>query len=178
MTDGSYTMRFRIYDAANSGTLKWDSGNHSVTVSGGVFSVVLGETPQPIVNLPFDEDYWLEVTVDGNVQSPRNRLGSVGYAYMASGVVPGTEVSGSVTTSPFAAIKGAHRHIRHSLWSVWDDGFPLGHRGEWHRLCHHGRLRRLWGEQLPLGLRRLLRGECVRGGGPDGGRHTHRRWSG
>jgi hypothetical protein len=44
VADGNYTMRFRIYDAVSAGTLKWDSGAQSVGVSGGVFSVLLGET--------------------------------------------------------------------------------------------------------------------------------------
>ncbi len=98
VADANYTMRFRIYDnAGGSGSPLWDSGNRTVSVGGGVFSVVLGESPQPALGLGFDQDYWLLVTFDGEDQTPLRQLGSVGYAYMASGLVPGTVVSGSVS---------------------------------------------------------------------------------
>jgi hypothetical protein len=108
VANGTYSMQFRVYDAETGGTLLWDSGSLSVETNAGVFAVMLGESPQPVLNLAFDQDYWLLVTYRGEDQLPRKRLGGVGYAYMASGLVPGTEVSGSVTTSPFAAIKGAN----------------------------------------------------------------------
>ncbi len=108
VANGTYPMQFRIYDAETGGTMLWNSGTLSVETNAGVFNVVLGETGQPVLNLAFDQDYWLLVTYRGEDQLPRKRLGSVGYSYMASGLVPGTEVSGAVTTSPFAAIKGAN----------------------------------------------------------------------
>ena len=104
VADGSYTMRFRIYDAVTSGTLLWDSGVRTISVAGGIFSVLLGESPQPALDLAFDVDYWLAVTFAGVDQTPRQRMASAGYAYMASGLVPGTEVSGSITWG--AAIEG------------------------------------------------------------------------
>ena len=62
--DGSYDMRFRIFDAATGGTVQWNSGVFSVDISGGVFNVLLGESPQPAVDLDFDENitsrYWLQ----------------------------------------------------------------------------------------------------------------------
>jgi hypothetical protein len=105
VANGTYSMQFRIYDAETGGTLLWDSGALSVETNAGVFAVMLGESPQPVLNLAFDQDYWLLVTYRGEDQLPRKRLGSVGYAYMASGLVPGTEVSGSVTTGTLAAMK-------------------------------------------------------------------------
>jgi len=106
--NGTYQMRFRIYDAASVGNLEWDSGNRSIQVTGGVFDVLLGESPQPTVDLSFDEDYWLLVTIAGDDQTPRQPLGSTGYAYMASGLVPGTEVMGTVTSGTHSAIKGTN----------------------------------------------------------------------
>ena len=103
--DGSYNMRFSIYNVETGGTDLWYSGTVSVQVTNGVFNVLLGESPQPAINLPFDEDYWLSVWIDGDPQTPRQRLGSMGYAYMASGLVPETQVSGSVTTSPFSVLR-------------------------------------------------------------------------
>jgi hypothetical protein len=108
VADGTYTMRFRIYTAVTGGTLLWDSNNQSVTLAGGVFSVMLGESPQPALSLDFDQDYWLLVTFSGQNQSPRKRLGSVGYAYMASGVVPGTLIEGSVTAGTYSALRASN----------------------------------------------------------------------
>ncbi len=108
VADGTYTMRFRIYTAETGGSLLWDSNNQSVTLAGGVFNVMLGESPQPALGLAFDQDYWLLVTFAGQDQTPRKRLGSVGYAYMASGVVPGTLVSGSVTAGTYCALKASN----------------------------------------------------------------------
>jgi hypothetical protein len=103
---GPYLMRFRICTAPTGGTVVWDSGDLPVPVSDGVFSVTLGESPQPALALAFDQDYWLLVTFEGENQTPRKRFGSVGYAHMASGLVPGTEVVGEVLTGSMAAIKG------------------------------------------------------------------------
>ena len=96
VSDGTYSMQFSIYDSVTAGNLEWDSGSLSVDVSGGVFEVMLGESPQPTLDLAFDDDYWLDVKVDTDVQSPRVKLGSVGYAYIASGLVPGTEIDGDL----------------------------------------------------------------------------------
>jgi hypothetical protein len=95
--NGDYVMRFHIYDnPGGSGSPLWDSGPHAVPVSDGVFSVMLGEPPEPPLNLPFDQDYWMLVAFDGEDQLPLKPLGSVGFAWMASGLVPGTEVMGDV----------------------------------------------------------------------------------
>jgi hypothetical protein len=96
VANGTYSIRFKLYDALTGGSLLWDSDTLSVETNAGVFSVMLGENPQDPIDLPFDRDYWLLVTFRGEDQLPRRRIGSVGYAYMASGLVPGTEVAGPV----------------------------------------------------------------------------------
>lgn len=129
VADGTYTMRFRIYNAASGGTLRWDSGNRSIQVTDGVFNVLLGESPQPAINLPFAEDYWLLVTFDGVSQTPRQQLASAGYAYMASGVVLGTEVSGSVTTDTYAAIKGTNTAGSGTAYGLYGQCYSTGGSG-------------------------------------------------
>ena len=108
IADGDYTMTFAIYDAASGGTSLWSSGDVTVTVSNSVFSVFLGESPQPSLDLDFSMDYWIEITIEGDLQSPRTRLGSAGYAFMASGLVPGTEVIGPVTGGICSALVGTN----------------------------------------------------------------------
>jgi hypothetical protein len=118
VADGTYTMRFRIYTAVTGGTLLWDSNNQSVTLAGGVFSVMLGESPQPALGLDFDQDYWLLVTFSGQNQSPRKRLGSVGYAYMASGVVPGTLIEGTVLAGSYSALRASNTATSGSNYGI------------------------------------------------------------
>ncbi len=105
VADGTYAMHFQIWDQLVGGNLLWDSGDQTVQTSGGVFSVMLGESPQPTLSLEFDADYWLLVTFEGEYQTPRKRLASVGYAYMASGLVPGTKVEGSLPGTFQAAVR-------------------------------------------------------------------------
>jgi len=106
--DGTYIMQFEIFDAPTGNILLWSSGDVSLDVTDGIFSVLLGQSPQPLLDLEFDQDCWLEVVVESVIQSPRQRLVSVACAYMASGLVAGTEVIGEVTTEPYAAIKGTN----------------------------------------------------------------------
>ena len=108
VADGNYVMRFRIYTTSTGGSPIWDSSNQTIGVSGGVFNVLLGQSPQPVLDLDFDDDYWLLVTFVGTDQTPRQKLASAGYTYMSSGLVPGTEIVGAVTTLPFAALKAEH----------------------------------------------------------------------
>jgi hypothetical protein len=106
VADNTYTMRFRIYDnSTGSGAPLWDSGDQSVATSGGVFNVMLGESPQPALGLEFDQDYWLLATFEGENQTPLRRLGSTAYAYMASGLVPGTLVEGALSGTFQAAVR-------------------------------------------------------------------------
>ena len=116
VADGTYNMRFRIYDAATEGDLEWDSGVQSVALDCGIFNVLLGDPGQPALDMEFAEEYWLVVTFNGVNQLPRQRLTSVGYAYMASGLVPGTEVSGNVDSGTYATFPA------HNTATVSDPG--------------------------------------------------------
>ncbi len=129
VADGNYPMRFRLYDAVTGGALLWDSGVRTVAVAGGVFSVLLGESPQPTLNLPFDDDYWLVVTFSGVDQTPRQRLASAGYAYMASGLVPGTVVIGTVTSGGGAAITGTNTATSGLTCGLWGESGSTDGRG-------------------------------------------------
>jgi len=94
VTDGTYSVTFRIYDTESAGTLLWEE-TQSVSISRGIFSVMLGGVTA--LNLAFDKPYWLEIKVGTEVMSPRQRMASVGYAYAAQyGVPRGVIVRGSL----------------------------------------------------------------------------------
>jgi len=133
VADGTYNMRFRIYDAATGGSLHWDSFTQSIAVSNGIFNVNLGESPMVPILTNFDQDFYLLVTFNGVNQTPRQRLVSTGYAYMASGLAAGTESSGSVTSSPysvFKAINTATTGTRYGLYGVSSANTGIGVCGE------------------------------------------------
>jgi len=85
VNDGTYTIDFRIWNHVTSTSpsyLKW-TDTLSVSVSHGLFDVRLGE--EKPINLPFNEQYWLEMKVGLDPPlAPRIKLTSVGYAYRAS----------------------------------------------------------------------------------------------
>jgi hypothetical protein len=79
---GNFDITFRIYNASSGGTLRWEETHYSVTVTNGLFNVILGNAGTPI-NLGFNEEYWLDITVAGEHMPSRMKLTSVGYAYRA-----------------------------------------------------------------------------------------------
>jgi len=82
VTNGNYAILFSIYNISSGGSSLW-SHTYNVSVTNGLFNIILGDSSVPI-NLPFDTTYWLGIKVGANPElSPRIRLTSVGYAYRA-----------------------------------------------------------------------------------------------
>ena len=76
--DGDYSIAFTLYDALNGGTNLWTE-TQTVTVSGGLFNVILGSV-NPI-NLEFDKQYWLGISIEGGDElTPRTELTSSAYS--------------------------------------------------------------------------------------------------
>lgn len=126
--DGSYTMSFVIFDAETGGDVLWSSGGVLAAVSDGIFNVLLGESGQPPLELPFDSEYWLEITIESDLQSPLVRLGSMGYAYMANSLIPGTAIVGNVSNGTMAALKGTNIATSDPTSGVMGEAeSPIGH---------------------------------------------------
>ena len=68
-------MNFKIYDQLTGGTAKWESGNKSVVVSSGIFSVVLN----PDIDWR-GKDYYLEIEINSKKLEPREKLTAVPYS--------------------------------------------------------------------------------------------------
>ncbi len=102
VTDGSYSLTFKLYESATSGPLVWEE-TQSVTVANGIFSVILGSSTT--LNLLFNKQYWLGIAVDGGSElQPRIQLTSAAYSLNAQSVadsaVTGAAIaSGSVVRS-------------------------------------------------------------------------------
>ena len=97
--NGSYDIVFRLFDAATSGTELWSEPHSGVSVTKGLFNVVLGGS-NPI-NLPFDAQYYLQIEVEGEVISPRVPLTSVGYSFRAA--IADSAIGGVASQDTFIA---------------------------------------------------------------------------
>ncbi len=119
---------FKIYDAETLGNLLWTepwTGASAITPdSSGVFSVLLGSS-NPL-NIGFDEPYWLEVQIEGEALTPRQQMGSSGYAIniadnsvtsakIVDGAVTGTDIQDNSVTLSDVNFVGA---IAANKWCV------------------------------------------------------------
>ena len=110
--NATVSIVFSIYDS-NSGLVpKWSEIHSSVTVSEGLFNVILGmgTPPVPIEDSVFNQpERWLGISVDGGDElQPRTRLTSVGYAHRVNTVdgATGGTVSGDVTVQSNLEVDG------------------------------------------------------------------------
>ena len=125
VTDGTYSVTFRIYDAESAGSLLWEE-TQSVSIQKGIFSVMLGGVIA--LNLSFSKPYWLELKVGNEVMSPRQRMASAAYAL--NGVPSGAILmwSGKIADVPlgWALCDGANGtpdlRNRFVIGAVQDDG--------------------------------------------------------
>jgi len=85
---GTYSMTFSFYDALTAGTLQGSTITKSVTVSNGYFAVDFSESD--LSGIVFNQDLWMEMTVDGTTMSPRSPVNSVPYSNVAFGVISGS----------------------------------------------------------------------------------------
>lgn len=83
--NGDHTMRFWLYEQESGGTNLWDSGNMTVAVVDGLFSVVLDVAPEDFSG----QALWLEIHVEGETLSPRQPMRAAPYAL---GLRPGAVV--------------------------------------------------------------------------------------
>jgi hypothetical protein len=143
VADGAYSIRFSIWDDATLGSELWNE-TQSVQVSKGLFNVNLGSvTP---LGLAFDKYYWLEIKVGADPKlSPRTKLTSVGYAYMAEQAITAlssptgggwvdagatvrlqtaTDNVGIGTTSPNAKLEINGNNSEEGLRVAWGSTYP------------------------------------------------------
>jgi len=86
LNGASFTLVFGIYDAKASGNLFWQGTYSNVTITKGVFNILLGDVNDPGYNfetLAFDKPYWLQIKVGSDVMAPRQQIFSSGYAIRA-----------------------------------------------------------------------------------------------
>jgi len=76
--NGMATVKFELFDAATGGNVVLTQAASSLTLTNGTFSRNIGPiSPYVLSTKP---DLWLEVTVNGQVMSPRAKLETAPYA--------------------------------------------------------------------------------------------------
>lgn len=78
---GTVDITFKIFNVASGGTALWTEAHTSVPVTNGLFDVTLGESTP--MDIDFDEQYWIELTVGTEPLSPREKMAAVPYAHRA-----------------------------------------------------------------------------------------------
>ncbi|MBU1487442.1 DUF1566 domain-containing protein, partial [bacterium] len=110
VSDDTYTLTFRIYNAETGGTALW-SESQSATTKNGLFAVLLGSS-NSFPGLDFNQSYWLGIQVGSDSEmSPRQRIAASGYAInadMVDGVHAGdlTGEKGDTGPAGTAGVKG------------------------------------------------------------------------
>lgn len=81
--NGSATLVFRFFTAAEDGDLLYEE-TQALTVVDGFYATQIGATtPIPAAVFRDHESVYLEIDVDGRIMSPRERIVAVGYALSA-----------------------------------------------------------------------------------------------
>lgn len=81
------SMTFTIYDEASGGSALWTETQSSVTVTDGMFSVLLGSVNAVHDTIFSDPERYLGIAVGADAEiSPRTQLVSAAYAYQAGAV--------------------------------------------------------------------------------------------
>jgi len=84
VSDGSYSMTFRLYDAPSGGTQLWEE-TIDVNVSKGIFNTALGH--DVVITEVFDKPLYLSIEIDGGGElSPRRIFTANAYAFSARAI--------------------------------------------------------------------------------------------
>lgn len=108
LPDGTYTVRFSLWDAASGGTEKYNKTVSTLALKNGVFATVLNAFPAGT----FNGNLWLEIKVGNDApQTPRVPLAAVPYAVKSdlaltvpdSSITAAKIADGTLTANKFAA---------------------------------------------------------------------------
>ena len=111
LDDGTYTLHFRLAAEDAPGTTLWEEQHADVSVSDGLFSVVLGST-EPL-DLPFDVPYVLGISVDGGPEmTPLVNLTAAPYSLRAAAVADSSVTGAQVARGELLrSLNGLHEDV-------------------------------------------------------------------
>ena len=84
--DGTYNLTLNLYTEATGGAAVWTETHNSVTVTDGLFNVLLGSVNANTLAAIFqaNDTLHMEIRVGSETLSPRMQIGSAGYALKAT----------------------------------------------------------------------------------------------
>jgi hypothetical protein len=113
VADGTYSMRFSLWNAATGGTEKWNQTLSTIAVSNGVFNVLLDVATAGL----FTGDLWLEIKIGTDAPlTPRQPLVSVAYAMKANSVPDGSIRAAQIADGTITANKLAPDAFNPLAW--------------------------------------------------------------
>jgi F0F1-type ATP synthase membrane subunit c/vacuolar-type H+-ATPase subunit K len=117
LSSGQYDFIFSLYTEAAGGTPIWTETQPKVHVNNGAFHVVLGAgTPAMPLALPFDQQYYLGVTIGTNPEmTPRAALLTIPYSFSAK--MAERVADSSVTTEKLVAGSVTDEKIKSVSWN-------------------------------------------------------------
>jgi hypothetical protein len=117
--NGTFPMRFQVYNDPTSGSLLWDSGEINITVQNGLFNAGLN-IDQGDFN---GQGLWLRIYVDEEWLTPRQELLPVPYALS---LIPGAEISGSYASGSVLKVANiANPSSGSALWGSSVSGIGI-----------------------------------------------------
>lgn len=103
--DGSYSIQFRLYDAANAGTNEWTETQTAVTVKNGYLSVQLGSVTPFGGSINWSQEKWLTMNVNGDGEmNPRIKLTANPYSFRSGQSDTLTDGSDTLTSDNLAQL--------------------------------------------------------------------------
>jgi hypothetical protein len=118
---GAHSVVFALFDAEAAGHSVWNE-THSVTIAeDGLVFVELGDTTALDSRVFDGTDRWLEITVDGNVMSPRIVLDSVPYAVRSTAAANADAVGGKTVDQLQPKLTGSCNNGQH-IQNIGADG--------------------------------------------------------
>ena len=91
VADGSYSMRYNLYDSTSTSASPVYTETKTITVEDGLFTTSIGSSGYITPSI-FSQPTYMEITIDGETLTPRQLLQGAPYAMS---LVPGAVVQGS-----------------------------------------------------------------------------------
>jgi len=125
IADGSYSLTFSVYDAEDSKEKIWKEVQ-TVEIKNGIVNCYVGAVEK--LNLPFDKQYWLSVSI-GEEELPRMIMGGTPYSLHARRIAEDAIVAGkniSVTKAEDGKLRisgsGDLKNGDGTIYNLYDGG--------------------------------------------------------
>jgi hypothetical protein len=126
LLNGDYQITTKLYDSETGSTALW-SETQTITIADGLANIILGQNTS--LSIGFDEQYWLELAIDGGNALQRIEFTSVPYAMNAkkveiNSVDSSNIIDGSIALNDFSSFGAETNEILKWNGTSWE-AIPL-----------------------------------------------------